>query len=868
MKPASFYRQKLADLDIFQKSLTAEQFRAYAPRIQLIKNIASKQALLRSRDTPYIPVLDTPPDKKPTKSKKDHAKEVYTSYTAYLSNIKPNAKVLPPEVIEKARMAKASAIYHDDGFNKANQYLEQQGIDYNIDRGLSTDFSLVLTKKTDTPGAIPEDIKIAYRGTKYNNLQDMVTNAGVLTGTVKRTPQSNRAKEQMLQVIEKYGQKPSELVSFSKGSVHGINLGEEFNIRTTNFNPFIGPGMIDKTVAGDHHVFTTVGDMPSIGIAAKSESPNFRVTVTEPRNDSVLPNKIHSIDNFTMAHPRQSEEVRTERIKVASKAAKRLADAESIVKIHNFRNGKVGQPHKDFINVDSQNGSFSFRDKIPSVSSLGTSLKSGLHNIRRGGINIANDLAQRFGSKPLESISGVEMTELNERSKLLGGDEFEDSSSFFDIEPGTSVEMPEVNEVPKQNVLKGQDEYFRSIIGDEEGPIGFDDTQPFSDMMGPSSSSVDGPVSVPTIEGAPQPPRAQMNWFGSEPGEDNIGEIFGPVVSEAPRQGEVDLTDPAQMRDLEERFNLINMDSDTTSPLEDLWLRDNNDLVQEANIKALSESKAPVVPPEVDSGPSGRTFTEYIHNLGAGGTEVLENGTVKLDGDGFKQQRYLWEQTGGGFTEAEKSHFAKYPLNDSQETFLEPEEISHLQTSDFNSRRQMLSEMSADVRTSMKDVHGSTTNVTEPTSFGRGVRNFGTSGVIGLVSQGIVDKGMDAFDPKHEMQEDERQGISGFLGGGLGEMGILRLSGAAITAESVLPVAIGAGAGAVVGYETDKWFRENAPDQVYLRNISSNMAGMGTAGAITGTMLGGPVGGAVGGLIGLGTGFVVGSAEYLYNKYL
>ena len=207
MRKASFYRQKLVDLDIFQRSLTPEQSRAYAPRIQLIRDIASRQALLRSRDTPYIPVLA--PDKRETKSKKDHAKDVYSSYTAYLSKIKPNAKELPPEVIEKARMAKASAIFHDDGFAKANQYLEQQGIDFNIDRGLSTDFSLVLTKKTETPGAIPEDVVIAYRGTKYNNLQDMITNAGVLTGTVKRTPQSVAAKDQMTQVIEeKYGKPP------------------------------------------------------------------------------------------------------------------------------------------------------------------------------------------------------------------------------------------------------------------------------------------------------------------------------------------------------------------------------------------------------------------------------------------------------------------------------------------------------------------------------------------------------------------------------------------------------------------------------------------------------------------------------------
>jgi len=863
MKPASFYRQKLVDLDIFKRSLTAEQSRAYAPRIQLIKDIASRQALLRSRDTPYIPVLDTQPpetiapDKREMKSKKDHAKDVYSSYTAYLSNIKPNAKELPPEVIEKARMAKASAIFHDDGFAKANQYLEQQGIDYNIDRGLSTDFSLVLTKKTETLGAIPEDVVIAYRGTKYNNLQDMITNAGVLTGTVKRTPQSTAAKKQLTQVIEKYGKPPTDLIGFSKGSVHSINLGEEFNIRTTNFNPFIGPGMLDVTAGGNHRVFTTVGDGPSVGIAAKSQSPNFKITVTEPRNDSVLPNKVHSIDNFTMAKSRQSEEVRAERIKIASKAAKRLADAESIVKIHNFRN-QEDELHPDFIELNPDEGSFSFRDKVKS------SLRNVAARSAKGVRNVVNDLGARFNSKPKDSVLSTEMQDFNETERLLGVESFGDDEEFFDQRPGTEVEMTELKPTEKPQTIES---YFKTITGGGDAPIGMEPTFPTirRQLMGGAEPGMsgEGPVGVPIVEGGVPPPSV----FESISGEDNISDIFGPLVSKASKEGDINLNDPIQMRDLEYRLNLLNMDSDTTSPLEDMWLKDNQNLVQEANIKALRRGEASIVPPEV---PSGKTFTDYIHHLGAGGTDVLEDGTIRLNGDGFKQQRYLWDQTGGGFTEAEKSHFAKYPLNDSQETFLEPNEISALQRSNFNGRRQMLGDMSVEVQTAMKNVHGSTiSSVPERTSsFGRGVRNFGTSGVIGLASQTVVNKAMDALDPQHKIQEDQRQGISGFFGGGLGEMGVLRLSGAAITAESVLPVAIGAGAGAVVGYETDKWFRENAPDQVYLRNISSNMAGMATAGVITGTMLGGPVGGAVGGLIGLGAGFAVGSAEYLYNKYL
>ena len=37
-----------------------------------------------------------------------------------------------------------------------------------------------------------------------------------------------------------------ELIGFSKGSAIGLRMGEKFGIDTTNFNPFLGKGLIGK----------------------------------------------------------------------------------------------------------------------------------------------------------------------------------------------------------------------------------------------------------------------------------------------------------------------------------------------------------------------------------------------------------------------------------------------------------------------------------------------------------------------------------------------------------------------------------------------------------------------------------------------
>ena len=95
------------------------------------------------------------------------------------SRIKPNIDSIPNEVRQKALMVKASTLYHDNNQNAdaVNDFLEDNDINFSVDDELSTPEGLVLYEKDN-----PDNVKIAFRGSKMNNLGDWVSNAKILVG--------------------------------------------------------------------------------------------------------------------------------------------------------------------------------------------------------------------------------------------------------------------------------------------------------------------------------------------------------------------------------------------------------------------------------------------------------------------------------------------------------------------------------------------------------------------------------------------------------------------------------------------------------------------------------------------------------------
>ena len=68
-----------------------------------------------------------------------------------------------------------------------------------------------------------DGVKIAYRGTKIQNLGDVSTDAMIAAGVEEHHPQFRGAEEQLRLVSEKYGV-PNELVGYSFGGTKAMTL--------------------------------------------------------------------------------------------------------------------------------------------------------------------------------------------------------------------------------------------------------------------------------------------------------------------------------------------------------------------------------------------------------------------------------------------------------------------------------------------------------------------------------------------------------------------------------------------------------------------------------------------------------------------
>ena len=211
--------------------------------------------------------------------------------------LKPTLTDLSTTQIDKARMVKASRIAYEDGFPAAQTYLDDLGIPYDIDTALSSKESLVL---------IGDDgVKIAYRGTKIQNLGDVSTDAMIAAGVEEHHPQFRGAEEQLRLVSEKYGV-PNELVGYSFGGTKAMTLGDKLGIDTTTFNPFLGKNLVTSGASeANHTILRTTEDFASLGIGLARGKQNWSVDSIHPHQDKLNPVEAHELENFSETSARR-----------------------------------------------------------------------------------------------------------------------------------------------------------------------------------------------------------------------------------------------------------------------------------------------------------------------------------------------------------------------------------------------------------------------------------------------------------------------------------------------------------------------------------------------------------------------------------
>lgn len=101
--------------------------------------------------------------------------------------LKPSIRDLTPEQMNKAKMVEASRLAYEKDFTAAQNYLDKEGIPYDIDVSLSSKASLVLVGD--------DGVKIAYRGTKIKDVSDVTTDAAIAVGVEAHHPQFKSAEE-------------------------------------------------------------------------------------------------------------------------------------------------------------------------------------------------------------------------------------------------------------------------------------------------------------------------------------------------------------------------------------------------------------------------------------------------------------------------------------------------------------------------------------------------------------------------------------------------------------------------------------------------------------------------------------------------
>jgi len=272
---------------------------------------------------------------------------------AVTPRVKANKTEVPELVRKKALMVKASTIYHDNGQDAdgVNDFLKDNDINFSVDEALSTPEGLVIYENDN-----PQNVKIAYRGSKMNNIGDWTSNAKILVGQEETNylndDRFNETYDQINRVKEIRGVTPSEFVGTSRGANMAITAGDKFGVDTTTFNAFLGKNLVHSNESSAfHNLWRTTVDMPSLGLGFKNNTNNYDINSIKPLSKYTTPKGIHTLDNFIDTDSSRSGNLEKLNQQMQS-ATKRHAEAHQIADIANFKDGvdPIEMP-KDLYNI-------------------------------------------------------------------------------------------------------------------------------------------------------------------------------------------------------------------------------------------------------------------------------------------------------------------------------------------------------------------------------------------------------------------------------------------------------------------------------------------------------------------------------------
>lgn len=219
--------------------------------------------------------------------------------------LRPNTSVLSNEEVDKARLSRVSKTLYKEGLTSAQAEIDRGSLrGWTIDGELSTAEGLVVRKGGQT--------KVAYRGTDWSNVHDVVTNATTAVGVEDRlSTQMRGSRLQIEAIVRKYGQLPSELLGYSKGGAHALAMGDRFKIETTTFNPFVARKQLLTKSDVKHTIIRTTEDPVSSLLALAKGKKNLTVKAIDPIQGLGDPKSVHKLNQFTSKGNRQPGAIKT-----------------------------------------------------------------------------------------------------------------------------------------------------------------------------------------------------------------------------------------------------------------------------------------------------------------------------------------------------------------------------------------------------------------------------------------------------------------------------------------------------------------------------------------------------------------------------
>lgn len=824
----------MADIDRFVKDENLKLYNLqsnmkFSERVRLSPKIAEIRFLLNLLKTADLTKdqkedikedIEEATDKAGKDSQAEREREALAF--AVTSRVKANQTEIPDIVRKKALMVKASTLFHDNNQNvdDVNDFMKNNDVDFTVDEELSTPEGLVIYENSN-----PDNVKIAYRGSKMNNIGDWTSNAKILVGQEETNylndDRFTETYDQINRVKAKYNTTPSEFVGTSRGANMAITAGDKFGVDTTTFNAFLGKNLIHSNESSAKHtLWRTTDDLPSIGLGFKNNTNNYDINSIHPLSKYTTPRGVHTLDNFIDTDSSRTGNLERLWEKMTA-ATKRHGEAFQIQDVANYKDGVAPKPPPtDLYNIGK-------KAKMASPSPLLA------HDIEPELYNTETSRTRPEMYNPQADIDAA--------YDDLENPAVDDPFPLEDVEEDLFMKrfLQEALDVPDED-LQAQ---FESLDTSDFNPKSDIERDLMDDLLNTNRGS---------SLAEPAPPKPFVEYFRQTP-EMEL-QTFQPVFrSEKQPAAKVSASsgsgrtkgkrdDDAQTRTLEslEEDGLVaspGAQGETQAPSRLFIEEDNEPPIPRTRELADDFVMTPSADAAdaADAAAGDLTFTDYIKQFSPRDAPSGEPLSTRLHNN--SRHVKIWKEVGGTFTPEEKARVDSLPTGDEDDPFnLTQQERQEIMNASPDERQDLIdgydqaaqdSMQTFDEASSVDNGRGGKTLLSNDIAGGVNPLNIGVGLIAGGLASSSVNALINKIDPN--MKQLPKQAIIGGSANLIGEGAVAGLSGASFGLAGAVPALAGGVAGGAAGYGAFVGVKKLGGDDFEATTAAGTAGGLATA---------------------------------------